>query len=1153
MNLTFDRACFALSSEIKSFSTREGFRKRPGACSMQPHKLLLIMKFTAIIILSGFLTAAASGSAQTVTLKERQVSLESVFKKIELQTGYSFVFRTEWLSDAKKVNIDVKDASLENVLSECFKDQHLDYAIIDKIVVVKVKPRMQTAVAPSAFIQPIDIKGRIVNEDGEAVEGATIKIKGTESGAITTSSGEFQLTNVDEQAILIISGTNIQTFEYRINKKAMLGNISAKTKVSNMQEVVINKGYYTEKQRLSVGNAITISGKDIQKQPILDPILALQGRVAGLNIQQTMGVPGAYSTIQLRGQNFLSNPSSTIISNDPLYVIDGVPYSSESLSSPFLPMSILGLPSAGADSYDGRRGGVSPFSFLNTANIESITVLKDADATAIYGARGANGVILITTKKPKNGPVKIDINLSTGFSKITKKAKLLNTEQYLEVRRESYKNNGNPYYPFDYDISGTSWDTTRYTDWQEELINRSAAFTNMQANVSGGSANTQFLIGAGYSKQGTTMVGNFSSQNISLFTNISSASSNQHFRIAFSAGYSHSNSNLPAGVQLAKSITLPPDAPELYHPNGTLNWQIVGGSATWENPLAYTYQNGNALSDNLNGSLLLRYRIFEGLDISLNSGYTHSQMNSTSFIPSIATSPPNDNPFYRSAVYATGGNYSWQTEPALSYHKKLGKSSIDVLIGSNFQKSGLKQIANYGVGYSSDAVISNPSAASYYLLSGYNLTEYRYNSVYGRIGYNWNEKYLINLTARRDGSSRFGANRQFGNFGSAGIGWVFSKENFVENNLFWLSFGKLRVSYGSAGSDAIGDYGFIRTYSLSNQFTYQNTSLANPDGHANPYYSWQVNRKLEIGLETGLINNRFNFSISWYSNRSNNQLVAYPLPAFTGATSVTENLPALVENRGWEFIFATENVRSKSFQWSSNFNISFPRNKLISFPGIENTSYKTLYAVGQSLSSRLLYHFIGIDVQQGYPVFSAKNGTGRPLETTSNTLGDMIWSKPLDVQYFGGVGNQFRYKDFILEVFTTFTKRILQTINAFSDFSASQKVNLPIGVLDRWQQPGDITSTPAAVFDNTNGVQYSYYRQSDGVFENNFWIRISNVSLSYSLPAGWQRQAHLTNFRFFIQCQNLFTFSNYNGLDPETGGINIPPMRTITGGIQVSF
>ena len=1111
------------------------------------------MKLTAIFLFAACLSVAARTAGQTVTLSVKDVSIKEVFKEIQKQTGLNVLVEEALLDKAGTVTLNVSDMPVDKVLSLCFRDQSLEYNIQDGAITITQKLIEKATVEEKA--PPTDIKGRVTNVDGDPLAGATVTVKGSGRSISTDADGRFSL-NVSEGEVLVITFVEYESKEVKITSKGLKNAsssffISLVPSVTSLNDVVINKGYYTQKQRFNTGNVTRVDGKDIQKQPVSDPILALEGRVPGLYIQQTSGMPGAYSKIMLRGQNSIYDPTTKLGTvNDPLFIIDGVPYSSQSLTSTYIGGGAVGTP--GNSNIQGQ--GLSPFNNLNPADIESIEVLKDADATAIYGTRGANGVILITTKKGKPGSTTFDVNVFSGTGKVTRKLHLLNTEQYLAMRHEALQNDGKVPGFADFDLNGI-YDTTRYTDWQKVLIGNPSHFTNAQINISGGDNNTQFVIAGGYSDQGTLFPGNYHDKKASARISVTHSSSNKRLHIQGSAGYVNDNNRLP-DIDLTSQITLAPDAPALYDAFGNINWNIRRfGSVsvgTWINPLAYTMQKDIAITNNLTGSATAGYMILPGLEIQSSFGYTHSEMNQSNLTPSTFYRPPlNTNPFNRQSYFATGGVQTWIIEPQVSFHKAFGKGILDALVGTTIQENQSHNIATLSGGYSSDALISNPAAAVIFGLVGNDDKQYKYNAVYARIGYVWDGRYILNLTGRRDGSSRFGPGRQFGNFGAIGAGWIFSKEHFIEKGLRWLSFGKLRASYGTTGNDGIQDYGFLSTYSPISS-TYQNITLLNPGGLTNPYLQWELNRKFEVGLELGFLKNRINLSLSYYRNRTGNQLINYRQPYITGFNQVQENLPATIQNTGWELTLNSTNIKSKNFSWSSSFNTSFPSTKLIAFPNLATSPYASSFIIGQSLFLRKVVHYTGVDPSTGLYTFATKNSDGIPGNA------DQIIKKETQ-SLFGGLDNTFRYKKWSLDLFVQMVKQTGYSGGAFispGEYNLfGRGSNQPTSVLNRWQKPGQSaniqefsTSTLASTFNGLIGG-------SDAALTTDAsFIRLKNVALSYELPATWENKAHLQNARIYFQCENLLTITKFKGLDPETrGGLGLPPLRMITIGAQLTF
>jgi len=1105
-------------------------------------KLLLIMKITTLILITVILHVSANTMAQKVTLNKKNAQLVDVFNDINAQTGYDFAFTTTTLKDAKPVTINVRNEELSEVLTQIFQGQNLEFTIENKSVVIK--PKEETLIDKArAYFAQITVTGKVQDELGQPLPGVTVRVKGTSNAFATDSKGSFSIVAPDDKAIIQFTFIGYESIE--LPARDVNGTtITMKASQTNLKEVVVNKGYYTTTQELNTGNVTHISGEDIAKQPGIDPIAALEGRVPGLYISQTSGIPGANETVLLRGRNSLRN------GNDPLYIIDGVPVTSSSLTSGDIGGGALGYGGGGAGSNiigsNGSATGMSPFSTLDPSNIESIEILKDADATAIYGSRGANGVILITTKRGKPGKTLVDINVLQGASRIASELDLMNTQQYLAMRYQALKNDGlTPSLDRgDYDL--LLWDTNRYTDWQKVLIGRTAQYTNAVGSISGGTANTQFIIGGSYNRQTTVFPGNYVDKKGNAHFNLTHSSTDQKFHANFSAQYGY-DSNIIPQADFTSFVTIAPNSPALYNPDGTLNWGVYPSvGPTFNNPITGTFQTAKSTTGNLNSHLMLSYQIFPGLVLKSSLGYTRSEMNQTNQQPAtVGYGPPDPN--NRLNQLATNSLNSWIFEPQINYTKQISKGNLDVLLGMTQEENQYNSVAYTAVGFSSDALISNPAFASNFYLSGANYSQYRYAAIYGRVNYNWEEKYLFNLTARRDGSSRFGPGNEFGNFGAIGAGWIFSKEKFA-GNISWLSFGKIRASYGTSGNDQIGDYQFLSTYSSGG--IYQGVSTLQPTAISNPYYGWEVNKKLEGGLDLGFLKDRIYLTIDYFRNRSGNQLVGLTLPNVTGFNTVVANLPAVVQNTGLELQLNTTNIKTKSFSWSSSINLTVPRNVLVSYPGLSSSIYADFYSIGKPIYTPAVYHYTGINPQTGVYTFQDVNGDGVLNNSDRQHVNGALQ------KYFGGFDNSFSYKGLQLSVLFQFVKQTgINYLNSFP-FPGLFNQNQLVNVQKAWQNPGDIVTNQRYTSNGGTAAANAYglFEGSDARYTDASFIRLKNIQLSYRLPASWTQKMHIQNFRVFLQGQNLLTITKYEGLDPETQSAStLPPLRTITAGLELGL
>ncbi len=1105
------------------------YSKILGILKWYAFKILLIMRITTVILIATMLQVSASTFAQKITIEKSNASLESVLKEMHLQTGYDFFFVRSQIRNAKPVDINIKEATLETALKAIFLDQPFTYTVEKKTVIIKKKtPSFLDRVA--AVFSFIDVRGTVVDEEGRPLAGATVTLKGTKKSVITSPTGEFTLTNVNEKATLVITYLGYEPKE--ILASANLGNISMALTSGKLDEVAINAGYYTVTDKERTGNISRIAAQDISKQPVSNPLAALQGRVPGLEITQSSGVPGSGFKVQIRGQSSLKQGSA------PLFVIDGVPFSAgnEPLNSV--------VSAAGS----GGSSGISPFNLFNPADIESIEILKDADATSIYGSRGANGVILISTKKGQNGEAQINLNIYSGFSRVTRTMDMLNTQQYIEMRKEAFKNDGTtPTIVTAPDL--LLWDNTRYTDFQKLLIGGNAKATDGQLSINGGDKYTQYNIGGGYHRETTVFPGDMADSRVSVHLNLNHQSINKKFRMGLLANYGASNSNLTGG-DLTRYINTPPNL-LLFDENGKINWQEAGvyydGLIT--NPLAAISNTYEGKFRNLVSNINISYEIIEGLKIKTSLGYNTTSVDNQNLYPASSINPNTGN--LPGATIGKGSKISWIIEPQLEYNRNYGKGKLSVLIGTTLQQISSDDIKVTAQNYNSDILLGSIGAAGNVNTSNSD-SEYKYNALYGRFNYNIQEKYILNLTGRRDGSSRFGPGKQFANYGALGMAWIFSNESFLKRNLPFLSFGKLRASYGLTGNDQIGNYKYLNTWANSSK-PYQGVPGLQPSSLFNTDFAWETNKKSEIALEAGILGNRLQLSTAYFKNKSGNQLIDYQLPIQTGFATILKNFDAVIENSGWEFLLTTKNISTERFTWNTAFNLSLPKNKLVKFPGLGTSSYSFSYSVGQPLSMQRVFKYTGVNSQTGIYTIEDINNDG------FYDVNDKIILKNTDPKFYGGFQNSFTYNSFELDVFFEFRKQLgYNYLYSLSNFPpGTYGSNQPAIVMERWGNIGEISKIQR--FGETLGSEAyisatEYMVSSDGVYNDASYIRLKNVAVSYRFSPSFIKKVGLKNLKVYAQGQNLLTPTNYHGADPENQNLFVlPPLRTITGGIQLTL
>lgn len=971
--------------------------------------------------------------------------------------------------------------------------------------------------------QTLTVTGRVTDPSGIPLPGVTVVINSTPpAGTTTNKDGNYSLKNVPTDAVISFSFIGYKTVDVPVKGTTVI-HLQMEEDITTIDEVIINAGYYSVKDRERTGSIARVTADEIKNQPVSNVLAAVQGRMAGVSITQNSGLPGSGYKIQIRGINSLRRTG-----NYPMYIIDGMPISAET------PSSVSGtiIP----------YGEIDPLSAINPNDIENIEILKDADATAIYGSRGANGVILITTKNGKTGQ-KPSFSITTGYGlgQVASKMELLNTEQYIGMRRQAFENDGISSYPANaYDINGT-WDETRYTDWQKELIGETAINSSIQLSVGAGNKNTGFLISGSHNEQTTVFAKDFRYKTNNLSGSLNHRSDNNRFTLNASGLFSAQTNNLIRTDISKQSLLLSPNAPALYKEDGSLNWE----NNTFTNPIAAnlsTYDNDNKT---FNMNLNMGYELFQTFSVKFNGGFNYRAFNeiglrpNTIYNPSYGITPANS-----SATRANHQQFSYLLEPQINYRKKFRNHELDVLIGSTFQKIQTEALELYSYGFKSNALITSLSAASNVSVNNDQKKEYKYAALFGRVNYQYKNRYIINLTGRRDGSSRFGPENRFANFGAIGAAWLFSEESLLTDSK-WLSFGKLRISYGVTGSDLIGDYQYLDTYTVSSTLYGGSTSL-NPTRLFNPYFSWEKTTKLEFAFETGFLNDRVRVDAAWYRNRSGNQLVGIPLPATTGFSSVQANLPATVENKGFEAELRITPVLTGNFKWNSSLNISIPRNKLLSFPDLEGSTYANTYVIGYPVSIVRVYNYEGIDPETGLYTFTDYNEDGNISSPEDNRVIEEV-----GIRYFGGWSNQFSFRQWDFSFLFQFVRQRQSNYNSLMPFLGAM-YNQPVEVLDVWsvENPDGRYMPYSAGYNPDKSRLTGYFKSSNAAISDASFIRLKNIQLSYRL----QVDKSIKEILVYVQGQNLLTLTDYFGLDPEfylTG--YLPPLKTWSLGFQLNF
>ncbi|PSL25849.1 TonB-linked SusC/RagA family outer membrane protein [Chitinophaga ginsengisoli] len=1105
-------------------------------------QLLFLMRLSLCVCalfalsLNLFATGLVSGQSITssiITFEVHNENLKASIEKLQQESGFSIFYSSTLLNTDRKVTLEKASRTVARTLDLLLQGTDLTYIEKGNKVILQEKKQSAPVLAP-VYAADKRLSGIVTDEQGNPIPGVTIRLKNNSKHTATDQNGHYSI-EVAENDVLLFSYIGYTTEEVFAGDKTSLV-VRLKPTYSNLNEVQVI-GYGSTTKRSNTGAVSSITAQEISRQTVTNPLTALQGHIAGMQITQDNGLPGGGIRVQIRG---LNTASAGFV---PLYVVDGVPFT---LFNGGQPTS----DALNAYGISGANGNISPFSVINPEDIERIDVLKDADATAIYGSRGANGVVLITTKRGSQRKTQLNVNVYHSLGTVNHYIPMMNTQEYLQMRRDAFANSGvTPTASNAKDL--TVWDQNAYTDWQKWALGGTAHTTNATASISGGNAQNSFLFSSTYRKEGAVFPGNFGANNYSGRLNATHSSLNGKFSIGFSGNYAYMGSNMPV-ADISSIYNLPPNLP-LYNSDGKLNWDI--GS----NPMAFLIQKNNASTTNFLTNLNLGYKLTKELTLKANLGYSLTRLQQTNATParSINSTRSTDNKLN----YADNQNGNYIIEPFAEYNKMISKGKLLVVAGATFQQNKSTGISLAGSNYSNESLLNSIGSAGTVTVSYNNYSLYKYSAVFGRVNYSWQEKYLLDATFRRDGSSRFGPSHRFGNFGAIGAAWIFTQEDFM-HALPVLSFGKLRASYGVTGNDQISNYQYNALYSGGGSFyAYMGTSTLVPSTIANPNLHWESTRKTDLALELGFFKDRILLKTDFYNNRSTDLLVYVATAGQTGTTSYTGNLPAVVQNRGWEFELNTINISTRDFRWTSSFNLTLNKNKLKSFPDLASSTYASSYVIGAPIDVTKRFHFQGVDPATGLPVIQDQDKDGTISFTT-----DMIPMKT-GTPYYGGFSNSLSYKGFSLDFTFQFNHRygyINNTLTSVYSPYGSGYTNQSKAILDRWKQAGDNAPFPAAA--TTNNSAYSYLASSDYNWGNASFIKFKTLSLTYALPADWLKLARISSASIYARAQNLFTWAKQKyTLDPETTlpgtGSNLgtgqyiafPQLRTIAVGLNLTF
>lgn len=997
------------------------------------------------------------------------------------------------------------------------------------------------------------ISGSITDAStNELLPGVSISIKGRSSGTISDSLGRYAI-NATTGDILIYSFVGYNTEEVVVTEENNI-TVQLQKTTSDLDDVMVI-GYGVQKKRDLTGAISSVNFKDVENTPVKDVLTAVQGRMAGVQIVSNSGAPGDGISVTVRGQSSLNS------GNDPLYIIDGTPMEASSLSQ--------------LNGYGSH--GLSPLSYINPSDIESIEVLKDAASTAIYGSRAANGVVIITTKSGKAGAAKIGLNVYTGISQITRHLDVLNASQWranvLDAYHnlDLYNNSAVPKVPHWSVLDSLNPMNSGDVDWQRVMY-RTAHQTQADLSVSGGSDKASYALSTSILDQdGIFLASNYKRITSRLNTQIKLT---EKLKVGYSVNYGHeTNNRINAGGNgnnsLVQSILVRPPTYSLTYPDGSPIYYFIGK----RNPVGLALEATHLNTTNrLIGSQFLEYSILDGLTFRTSIGIDFTSMKEDDFLPSTIDYRPG----YNSGGVRSISNLTWINENYLTYNKTFNQvHQFTALAGFSQQSWKLETTGLDGMYFASDNIRTLNGAGTISNQAVNTTVEHGLVSYYGRVGYNYKSRYILQGNIRADGSSRFGNENQYGYFPSISAAWRFSDEPFMKSMGF-LNDGKLRLSVGQTGNEAIGNYTSQGEFAIG--ANYLDNSGAAPTVMPNAGLTWETSTQYDVGLDLALFNNRVSLNADAYIKNTSNLLFGVPIPETTGFESITQNI-GKIQNRGFELAITTTNLRGE-FKWNSSLNIGLNRNKIVDLPKevltngyIQNGTYHIL-KVGQPIGVFYGYKFLGVYASDKDNANQVRNGSANGKIYAG---GDPIWDDLngddiIDAQdqqiignaqpdYTGGFTNDFSYHNFSLSVFFQFAhgNDIYSELNQLRNSVVAYN-NVSKDALNRWQNQGDITNRPRPIY---NDPLQTDSRVSDRWISDGSYLRLKSVRLSYDIPRTLTKKWKINAIKLYVSGANLITWTHYTGYGPDVSsfrglrigidGGSYPPSRTIILGLNVQF
>ena len=1060
----------------------------------------------------------------------------------------------------------------------------------------------------TSLAQKRTLTGSVVDNTGEAVIGASVVQKGTSNGVITDYDGNFRI-DVEPGATLTVSYMGYKSQDVRATFPSV--NVTLSPDEQLLDEVVVI-GYGVQKKSVVTASIAKVSSEDLDGKTRLRAEDALKGMAAGVNVTSASGQPGSKSMIRIRG-------IGTINDSNPLYIIDGMPTDQDGMES------------------------------VNPSDIESIEVLKDAASGAIYGARAANGVILVTTKRGKMGKAQINYNFSTGWQSAWKKRDVTGATDYAILQNERRMQTGQaPLYADPYNIVDANGNKVQGfgTDWQDLIFNDGAPITQHDVSISGASEKVNYYLSLGYFDQEGIVGGNFGQSNYDRLTirsnnqfNLFDDSKERRFLNKLDVGANlsymrvHStgiDANSTWGSALGSALYMAPTLPVTLDAGYDANGNPLAGErqiSQYSSYDLYTDKNGNpytipdflgSYNEQVNPLALMQHHPTRGwshkfmpkftIDLQLfdELKYHFSYNAELSFwgnesatLQKFYLSGNNNSDHTQAGVYK-GNNTTWQVENTLTYDKQLGKHSLGVVLGQSAMKFKGDDVSAYRwylvntekpyINYASDQAYETSTDAngnitgvkSLWSNGGGPYVEHRLSSLFARLSYNYDERYMLQATVRRDGSSRFGSNNKYGVFPSFSLGWNIMNEQFMEQTRDWLSNLKLRFSWGKNGNDNIGDFAYTTlssTGASSNYYFGKTQSMmtgSKANRLANEDLKWEESEQTDLGLDLGLFNNQLTFSVDYFIKKTNGMIIEMPIPSYVGEARPLANVGDM-ENSGLEFELGYK-WRIADANFAVKGNASYLKNELKNLgndTGFLNYGINQFSGGGTRAENGQPFPFFygyktdGI-FQTEADVANYKNAAGQPLQPNAvpgdlkfvDTNGDgkitsedqtNIGNGTPDWTFGLNINAEWRGFDFSC----MFQGTIGNDIYDATMRTDRAGLNLPSWMLARWTGEGTSDDIPRFVYGNASNLV-----SSDLYIQDGSYLRLKNLQLGYTLPASITKRAHIDRLRVFVSGENLLTFTKYRGFDPEisSGGTSLgvdygsyPQARVWTIGFNLGF